>query len=48
MVTRKMYECIYCKDSFRSLQGSFWNVILTSRDAKIKNRGFPTLESGTI
>jgi hypothetical protein len=39
MVTRKIYA--YCKDKFRFFQRSLWNVILTSRDAKIKSRGLP-------
>jgi hypothetical protein len=38
MVARKIYA--YCKDLFKSSQRSLWNIILTSRDAKIKSSGF--------
>ena len=46
MVTRKIYA--YRTDLFRSFKRSLWNVILTSRDAKVKSRGFPNVGSREV
>jgi hypothetical protein len=41
MVISTACDVIPTADKFRFSQRSLWNVILTSRDAKIKSRGLP-------
>jgi hypothetical protein len=47
MTQRTLITVSYNK-TIADFQRSLWNVILTSRDAKIKSRGFPILASHEV